>query len=73
MYNLVEMSSSCFDDVQRISPETLASLMKMVSKVKKLLEVRDKFRIPGSGSKTKKRTSTSTDHLDVYLNVDLKE
>ncbi|WP_395826311.1 GbsR/MarR family transcriptional regulator [Collimonas sp.] len=69
MYNLIELSSSWFDDVQRLSPETLASLMKMGSKVKKLLEVRDKFRMPGSGSKTK----ASTDHPDVHLNPDLKE
>ncbi|WP_062114089.1 GbsR/MarR family transcriptional regulator [Collimonas pratensis] len=70
MYNLIELSSSWFDDVQRLSPETLASLMKMGSKVKKLLDVRDKFRMPGSGSKTK---SSSTDHPDVYQNAKLKE
>ncbi|MFS2007630.1 GbsR/MarR family transcriptional regulator [Duganella sp. CT11-25] len=48
MYNLIELSSSWFDDVQRLSPETLASLMKMGSTVKKLLDVgetvRDTFR-----------------------------
>lgn len=48
MYDLIELSSSWFDDVQRLSPETLASLMKMGSTVKKLLDVgdtvRDKFR-----------------------------
>jgi DNA-binding transcriptional regulator GbsR (MarR family) len=44
MYDLIELSSSWFDDVQRLSPETLASLMKMGSKVQKLLDVRDKFR-----------------------------
>ncbi|HWW68626.1 MAG TPA: GbsR/MarR family transcriptional regulator [Duganella sp.] len=48
MYNLIELSSSWFDDVQRLSPETLASLMKMGSKVKKLIDVgesvRDTFR-----------------------------
>lgn len=70
MYNLIELSSSWFDDVQRLSPETLASLMKMGSKVKKLLDVRDKFRLPGSGSKTK---SSSTEHPDVYQNAKLKE
>lgn len=51
MYDLIELSSSWFDDVQRLSPETLASLMKMGSKVKKLLDVRDKFRIGGSEGK----------------------
>jgi DNA-binding transcriptional regulator GbsR (MarR family) len=44
MYELIELSSSWFDDVQRLSPETLVSLMKMGSKVKKLLDVREKFR-----------------------------
>jgi len=48
MYNLIELSSAWFDDVQRLSPETLASLMKMGSKVKKLIDVgesvRDTFR-----------------------------
>jgi DNA-binding transcriptional regulator GbsR (MarR family) len=48
MYDLIELSSAWFDDVQRLSPDTLASLMKMGSTVKKLLDVgesvRDKFR-----------------------------
>ena len=39
MYDLIELSSSWFDDVQRLSPETLASLMKMGSTVGKLLDV----------------------------------
>lgn len=67
MYNLIELSSSWFDDVQRLSPETLASLMKMGSKVKKLLDVRDKFRVGSSGSKS------HHDHPDVQLTVQLKE
>lgn len=48
MYDLIEMASAWFDDVQRLSPETLVSLMKMGSTVKKLLDVgdtvREKFR-----------------------------
>ncbi|WP_211450756.1 GbsR/MarR family transcriptional regulator [Collimonas antrihumi] len=67
MYNLIELSSSWFDDVQRLSPETLASLMKMGSKVKKLLDVRDKFRSTSSSSKT------HGDHPDVQLTVQLKD
>lgn len=50
MYKLIELSTSWFDDVQRLSPETLASLMKMGSKVKTILDIRDKFRFGGSGS-----------------------
>ncbi|UMR28641.1 GbsR/MarR family transcriptional regulator [Massilia sp. MB5] len=44
MYELIELSSSWFDDVQRLSPDTLASLMKMGSTVKKLLDVGDSVR-----------------------------
>lgn len=44
MYELIELSSSWFDDVQRLSPETLASLMKMGATVKKLLDVGDAVR-----------------------------
>ncbi|MBJ7313162.1 GbsR/MarR family transcriptional regulator [Rugamonas sp. CCM 8940] len=44
MYDLIELSSSWFDDVQRLSPETLAGLMKMGSTVKKLLDVGDSVR-----------------------------
>ncbi|NVE00543.1 GbsR/MarR family transcriptional regulator [Massilia sp. BJB1822] len=44
MYELIELSSSWFDDVQRLSPDTLASLMKMGSTVKKLLDVGDTVR-----------------------------
>ncbi|PHV04032.1 ArsR family transcriptional regulator [Janthinobacterium sp. BJB412] len=44
MYDLIELSSSWFDDVQRLSPETLAGLMKMGSTVKKLLDVGDTVR-----------------------------
>lgn len=48
MYQLIELSTSWFDDVQRLSPETLASLMKMGSKVKTILDIRDKFRFGSS-------------------------
>ena len=44
MYELIELSSSWFDDVQRLSPETLTSLMKMGSTVGKLLDVSDTVR-----------------------------
>lgn len=50
MYQLIELSSSWFNEMQRLSPETLMSLMKMGSKVKKLLDVRDKFRPSSGGS-----------------------
>ncbi|MDY7579497.1 GbsR/MarR family transcriptional regulator [Herbaspirillum sp. RTI4] len=66
MYDLIELSSSWFDDVQRLSPDTLTSLMKMGSKIKKLLDVRDKFRFSGSKKSaddeaTEADTDTDTD------------
>ncbi len=58
MYDLIELSSTWFDDVQRLSPETLASLMRMGSKVQKLLDVRDKLRFkPDSGAKAAPETA----------------
>lgn len=44
MYELIELSSSWFDDVQRLSPATLTSLMKMGSTVGKLLDVGETVR-----------------------------
>ena len=44
MYDLIEMASSWFDEVQGLSPDTLVSLMKMGSTVKKLLDVGDSVR-----------------------------
>lgn len=57
MYQLIELSTSWFDDVQRLSPETLASLMKMGSKVKTILDIRDKFRF-GGGSQAEGEHAT---------------
>lgn len=59
MYQLIELSTSWFDDVQRLSPETLASLMKMGSKVGKLLDFRDQFRFSTGSEKSAEKTSDS--------------
>lgn len=55
MYELIELSSAWFDDVQRLSPETLTSLMKMGSTVGKLLDVGETVR----GTFRKKRDSAT--------------
>ena len=55
MYELIELSSSWFDDVQRLSPETLSSLMKMGATVGKLLDVGQSVR----GTFRKKDAATS--------------
>lgn len=58
MYELIELSSSWFDDVQRLSPDTLASLMKMGSTVKKLLDAGDVVR----GKFRSRRSEAEEDH-----------
>ncbi|HCE08509.1 MAG TPA: ArsR family transcriptional regulator [Oxalobacteraceae bacterium] len=63
MYDLIELSTSWFDDVQRLSPETLAALMKMGSKVQKLLDVRDKFRTKAPDS-TQRDINSEIHHDD---------
>jgi DNA-binding transcriptional regulator GbsR (MarR family) len=52
MYNLIELSSSWFDDVQKLEPETLMSLMKMGAKVQKLLSMGSKLRLTGNKDKS---------------------
>jgi len=47
MHELIELSSTWFDDVQRLSPETLARLMRMGSSVKTVLDMTDKLKIVG--------------------------
>lgn len=51
MYTLIELSSSWFDDIQKLEPETLMSLMKMGAKVQKLMRVGSKLRLTGSKDK----------------------
>jgi DNA-binding transcriptional regulator GbsR (MarR family) len=56
MHELIELSSTWFDDVQRLSPETLARLMRMGSSVKTVLDMTDKLKIVagrGRGVKSK--------------------
>ncbi len=61
MYDLIELSSAWFDDVQRLSPETLASLMKMGSKVGTLLDIRDKFRLTSNKSNENRKKGNKDD------------
>jgi len=44
MYELIELSSNWFGEVQKLSPETLGRLMKMGSTVKRVLEIKDSLR-----------------------------
>ena len=48
MHDLIELMSTWFDDVQRMDHKTLAQLMKMGSKVQRLLEFTGKMKlVPG--------------------------
>ncbi len=55
MHELIELSSTWFDDVQRLSPETLARLMRMGSSVKTVLDMTDKLKVVG-----RKKTASAT-------------
>lgn len=44
MLELIELSTGWFDEVQRLPPETLLSLMKLGSKVQKVLDFAGKLR-----------------------------
>jgi DNA-binding transcriptional regulator GbsR (MarR family) len=44
MHELIDLSSTWFDDVARLSPETLARLMRMGAGVKTVLDMTDKLK-----------------------------
>ena len=44
MYELAELANNWFDELQRLSPESLLQLMKLGSKVQKLLVLKDRAR-----------------------------
>ena len=44
MHGFIELMTDWLDDVQKMDSETLASLMKMGSRVQKLLEVKDRVK-----------------------------
>ena len=43
MYELVNLANTWFDDLQRLSPESMAQLMKMGAKMQKLLNAKDRL------------------------------
>lgn len=45
MHDFIELTSKWFDDIQRMESRTLAQLMKMGSRIQKLLEFTDKVRV----------------------------
>ena len=49
MHDLIEMLTTWFDDVQRMDVTTLQQLMKMGSKVQRLLEFTGKVKVVAGG------------------------
>ena len=49
MHDLIELMTSWLDDVQRLDRQTLSQLMKMGSKVQRLLEFTGKVRVVAGG------------------------
>ncbi|WP_145927114.1 GbsR/MarR family transcriptional regulator [Jeongeupia sp. USM3] len=47
MHDLIEMTTGWFDEVQRLSPETLRKLMQLGTRVTKLLEMAERLRMGG--------------------------
>jgi DNA-binding transcriptional regulator GbsR (MarR family) len=62
MYELIELVTKWFSDIQKIPPEELASLMSLGSKVQKLLELKHKISSASVfGNRKKNRESLTTD------------
>lgn len=55
MYELIEMLTQWFSDVQRLEPATLIQLMKLGNKVQKIFEFKDRFSLT---SKTPESSGT---------------
>ncbi len=49
MHDLIELASRWFDDVQRLDAKTLTQLMRMGSRVQRLLETKNKLTLIASG------------------------
>lgn len=49
MHELVDLANTWFDDMQRLSPESLSQLMRMGTTVQKLLSAKDKLFGAGPG------------------------
>ncbi len=49
MHDLIELMTTWFDDVHRMDSATLGQLMKMGSKVQRLLELKDKLKVVAGG------------------------
>ena len=55
MHDLIELMTTWFDDVQRLDQKTLSQLMKMGSKVQRLLEFTGKVKAVAKGEQGMER------------------
>jgi len=53
MYDLAELASNWFDELQRLSPESMLQLMRMGSQVQKLLALKDRAKAALAPSSSK--------------------
>ncbi len=51
MYDLAEMANNWFDELQRMSPDSMRRLMSLGSKIAKLLDLKDRFFSSGTPNK----------------------
>ncbi|MFA5682104.1 MAG: hypothetical protein WC999_12260, partial [Hydrogenophaga sp.] len=58
MYELAEQANQWFDELQRLSPESMRQLMRLGSQVQKFLVAKDKAGQALTGRKKKTTTKT---------------
>lgn len=49
MHDLIELTTTWFNDVQKMEPKNLVSLMKLGGRVQKFLEMKDKLKLVAGG------------------------
>jgi hypothetical protein len=50
MYELAELANNWFDDLQRLSPESMVQLMRMGGKIQRVLALKDRTRAALTGT-----------------------
>lgn len=63
MYELAEMACNWFDELQRLSPQSLRRLMTLGSRVQKLMDFKDRY-LSGSSSKDQQEEQALMEELE---------